>query len=470
MSKSQEQHLQEELSAAAVIKEQLTAITDDFMRKYEDEGARQFAKVAHSSTDNALEGMLKARTADDFLLHEKRLSALLKSLKKKSDLPDNLDDSLANYRFYRYLMSLLGAVHTHNSERILARQPQWFCDHPAHEEWQQRLTQLSHLKNENELEITKGKLFEEVLKKDAGMDLANLASLAVIERQVRAFSKQRLSELKPNKRWKHFLQDAAWMGLGLGLVITSSVLGLAFPFLAIPGIVLGAAVVGYSVIDFIKQSKEVYSELYPEDKSALVTQEFIENLEKEYGESLPDVAFGALVKQQLADDKKWSLEKTLVIGLGYGSSATGLALAVAGMAFLFPGLGVPLAMIIAVTVAALAVISFSSVLLGFKAYRENAEYNARQSEMKQSIIEDNQLISEVSLSPVGKSEPSSTAKLFQKGIAQAVEEEPQPVLADGHQQNEPANQNSENEKDSEPVNVAGREDDGESEGEKQRPH
>ncbi|KTD50145.1 hypothetical protein Lqui_1470 [Legionella quinlivanii] len=472
MSKLQEQQLQTELSAAAVIKEQLTAVTDDFMRKYEDEGARQFAKAAHSSTDNALEGMLKARTADDFLLHEKRLSALLKTLKKKSDLPDNLDDSLTNYRFYRYLMSLLGALHTHNSDTILARQPQWFCEHPSHDEWEQRLNQLKHLKNENELEITKGKLFEEVLKKDAGMDLANLASLAVIERQVRAFSKQRLSELKPNKRWKHFLQDAAWMGLGLGLVITSSVLGLAFPFLAIPGIVLGAAVVGYSVIDFIKQSKEVYSQLYPEDKSALVTQEFIENLEKEYGESLPDVDFKALVKQQLADDKKWSLEKTLVIGLGYGSSATGLALAVAGMAFLFPGLGVPLAVIIAVTVTALAVISFSSVLLGFKTYRENAEYNARQSEMKQSIIEDNQLISAISLSPVDKSEPSSTAKLFQKGIAHAVEEEPQSVLPDEPSQNGQMFQNNQNQTPAGPENVAETENEGdsESEGENQRPH
>lgn len=280
MSNSQEQQLHRELSSAAVIKEQLTAITDDFQRKYKDEGARQFAELAHASTDEALDGMLSAKTMDNFLLHEKRLSNLLKNLKKKSNLPDNLEDSLASYRFYRHLMSVLGALRLENAEPLLKHQPQWFIEDLQYQEWEPRLNQLAKLKNENELEVLKSKFFEEILKKDSRMDLANLASLAVMERQIRAFSKQRMAELKQSKKWQHFLQDAGWMGLGLGLVITSSVFGIAFPFLAIPGLVLGAAVVGYSVIDFIKQSREVYSELYPEDKGSHITQEFIEQLKK----------------------------------------------------------------------------------------------------------------------------------------------------------------------------------------------
>lgn len=404
--------LKRELTAALIIKNQLQAIADDLVERYQTEQAKQLQKKILAISDESIKGMLHADSRENFLLQHRRLIHLLSNLKELAGEED-LDKALADYRFFHSLHhNLLDAASPKNIKDMQDKLPSWFKENPHYSDWKNKLGKLSAQTDISAFEAEKTELIDELLMKESYQNLANQASLALVEQNIHLLRDTRLAYLKETNSRKKLLTDLAWMGAGILLVAASAILSLAFPPLIIPGLVLGVAVLGYGVIDFSKESAKLYSEIklkkLGEREISSKTMEELRVLEKE----VTGLSESQFIERQELHEQRWSNEKKWVSGAGYAASFAGLGLALAGLALIIPGVGVPIAAIIAVTVVAVAVTAFAAVLLGSKVSHEQKGLRESKQQVARQMIDDEQMIHEIALKKGQEINLSSTAKIF----------------------------------------------------------
>lgn len=399
-----QQALKQELTTALIIHNQLVAITEDIAANYHSDQTQELQKRILDIAGQSLKGMLHADSTEAFIIHQNRLTRLLTNIKEKLALEGEFDQALEDYRFFHHIHRVLRNATLKTGKDILDDLPLWFKNHPYYKHWQEKLVELTEQEKAAAFESYKKGLIEELFIKESYQDLANLASLSLIEKNARLLAELRLSYLKEASNRKKLFTDLGWMGLGVLLVAAATVLGLAFPLLIVPGFVVGAAVLGYGVIDFSKESANLYSEIYNrqlgEREISAETLVELQRLEKQID--------GFEVEQFIANQEllaeQWSTEKKWMKGAGYAASFAGFALAFAGLAFLIPGIGVPVAAVLIVTVLAAVITAVAALLIGVRIRRERQELQKHQEEVDKQTESDDRLLAEVDLEMLKPSE------------------------------------------------------------------
>ncbi|MDI9819375.1 MULTISPECIES: hypothetical protein [unclassified Legionella] len=361
--------LERELTVATNIYHQIHAITQDIVDNYRPTNeAVALQKNLLLIAKEAMQGMLGADSKETFLMHQKRLDQLIASLKNHLDLQGDLNNLLDKYRFFNKLHQFLQQVNLDNRTKLTEALPAWFKKHALFKDWNEELDLLVNQSDKTKFESHRNAWIKALLEKESYQNLANFASMALVEQNTRLLADSRLSYLKEANSHKKLLKDVAWMGGGVLLIAAAAVLGLAFPPLVIPGLVLGAAVLGYGAVDFSKESAELYSEFKTKELGA---REFANIHDKANGNKKPHPG-----------EAKW------IKGAGYAASFAGLGLAMAALALIIPGIGIPLAAVIAVTVASLAIAGVTAGILGFKTYHEQKSLQTEQAKVDRQITED----------------------------------------------------------------------------------
>lgn len=402
--KFNQQALKQEFTAALIIHNQLIAITEDMAANYRSDQTQELQKKILAIAEQSIKGMLHANSKEVFIMQQNRLIRLLKNIKEKLTLEGDFDQALEDYRFFHHLHRTLRNVTLKTNQDMHSDLSPWFQRHPYYGNWREKLVQLAEQEKAAAFESYKKKLLEELLIKESYQDLANLASLALIEKNTRLLADLRLSYLEEVNNQKKLFTDLAWMGLGVLLIAAATVLGLAFPLLLIPGFIVGAAVLGYGVIDFAKESANFYSEIHNKqvgDRAASAeTIVELQTLEKQISgfDTEQFIASQELMAEQ------WSTEERWIKGAGYAASFAGFALAFAGFAFLIPGIGVPVAAVLIVTVLAAVVVALAALLIAVKIMRERKELQHLQQEVDKHIENDELMLAQVDLEMLKPSE------------------------------------------------------------------
>lgn len=404
--------LKKELTAALIIQNQLHALTEDMVVQYpSSKESKALQSKIHTAAEQAIEGMLHAETKEIFIAHQRRLDHLVAHLQKKLALWGDLDKALLEYRFTLQIQRLLHDMTIENKAED-QKLPEWFSKHQYYDSWKKKLEDLRGLSDAEAFDNYKKELQDNLMLMQSQQNLANLASLALIKQNSRTLSDIRFSYLPETNDRKEIFTDLAWIATGAVLVTVAAVLGFAFPALLIPGIVIGAAVLGYGAFDFARENVELLSELQGNEIGERVvakdTAKELEALEHQ----IPGFEKGKFLERQGLQVKEWSTEKKIQRGLGYSIAFAGLALGVAGLLAVIPGVGIPLAGLIAITVLAATVCVLATALWGYKVAREQEKLNAEEKGVKEEMAADERMISEADLGLHKDSQLSSSAKII----------------------------------------------------------
>lgn len=405
--------LEREFTSALIIKDQIQAVLDSALEPYKDkEKNRTLKDQMMHAVNKSLQGMLQADSHEALMLHEKRLRELVTNIREKFALQNSSAAALADYRFNHANLRLLHKINFKDREHIIKEIASLSHEHIDFPQWQKNFTELASQQSEADFSTLKERLVTQLMKQESEGNLANFASLSLVEESINSLNNTRLSYLEETNRKSRLLKDAAWILLGVGLVTAASVLAIAFPLLVIPGLVVGGVVAGYGAIDLAQQATELNSEieqhkLLSRKMSTENGNEFRMNMAVKLG--IQDV--DDFLKQQQSKHEGMSREKKLFRGLAIGSSFSALALGVAALALTIPVLGAPVAAVIAIAVASIALVSFIAGLVGFKQFREEKKLKESKSWVAQQIAEDKKIIDSMQLELSSKPELSSMAKI-----------------------------------------------------------
>ncbi|KTD38004.1 hypothetical protein [Legionella oakridgensis] len=427
--------LERELTSALIIKHQLQHMLTDFEHHFPGEQSAKIKEEIMNSADDSIKGMLHAENKESFVLQEKRLNHLVEQLKEKFGLKEKKSEAALSS--YRLLYVVLRGLKETNYERkdqlsTIWSDCDWCKEHPEYPSWVEQLNDLQRQNNEHDFEQRKSELLAKILNDISERKLDSLSALALVEQNMQLLSETRLSYLKESQSRSKLMKSMGWVGLGVLLVAGATVAALAFPVVAIPGIILGGAVVGYGAIDFAKKSANFYTKastvpIGSREEDAQ-TRAHLQGLADQLGVDLPKF----IEKQQVREEKK-SNEKKWVKRLGMAASFTGLALGIAALAAALPFIGMPLAAVVVIAVISLAVAALTTTLLAYRARKKQTEWKREKQEVEQQITEDNKLMDEVSLREQARERLDSTAKIIMdeekvsERLHESIKLEPKPT-------------------------------------------
>lgn len=216
------------------------------------------------------------------------------------------------------------------------------------------------------------------------LDIADTDNLKQLNDDIKEFVETKKIYLTPKASLGRRLGDVAWLTGGILLLAATAVFGIAFPFLSVPAIVLGAGVLAYSTLDISKEFAHLISHI-----------------------SMPKL-FGT--KKPLSTKQK--IEKGAVMT----ASTLGFGLAVVGVLAVIPALAFPP---IVPVVMAIAAIGISASLLGRalfkwrKAKKKVAHSRNNANQMRQDI---KPTLETIKLRPTVDLTTGSIAKI-EKGLA-----------------------------------------------------
>ncbi|GGI76035.1 hypothetical protein [Legionella impletisoli] len=225
----------------------------------------------------------------------------------------------------------------------------------------------------------------------------NENSIEKVSDYLNELSETRASYLnKANDKKKLFL-DAGWMGAGVGLIVVASILAIAFPWLLIPGIVLGGIVLGYGTFDFSKTASELYMETeYPKLGERTIGKD-TPSLELE--RDMEGFSFSSLITEHQHQEEKKHQEKRFYSRLVTGLSFTGFLLAFASLAVvLIPALAIPVVGVVLLAAASIVTAIAAVTTLGLA-------HNKEKQALKESklMLEKETHIDEMQILEVGQS-------------------------------------------------------------------
>ncbi|KTC99445.1 hypothetical protein [Legionella erythra] len=383
----------QELTAALIIRNQLKAILNDSSSQCKSPAAKQAVKQLHEQIDEGLVALLHAKSREEYRLQQKRFNRLLEQFKEVMRLEGDMELALKDFRFFHHVHQTLKQATFANRETLIDVFSEKFQDDPDFDLWRRHFATLQTLPVD-QFETQKHALLDGLVVETTYLDLGNLAAMGLIERNAQILADTRLTYLKETNNRKSLLKDIGWIGLGIGLVTAAAVLAIAFPVLAVPGIVVGSIVMGYGIIDFAKESVELYSELTEEEKGGLSpdAEDELKSLEND----IEDMDVDGFLQKQPHAHHAWSSEKKWVKGLGYAASFAGFALGIVALAFVLPGVAVPAAAIIAVTAVAVGIAALAGAVLGYKVFSEQKKLKDAEQTLQQDILHDTEALDNVS--------------------------------------------------------------------------
>lgn len=400
----------QELTAALIIRNQLRAILDDSGSHLKTAAARKAVKQLQERIDQGLVALLHAKSREEYELQQKRFNLLLDQFKEVMQLEGDVELALKDFRFFHHVHQTLKLATIENRGALLERFAEKFQDDPDFDLWCRHFEALQSLPP-SQFEAQKKALLDGLVAETTYLDLGNLAAMGLIERNAQLLADTRLSYLKETNNRKSLLKDIGWIGLGIGLVTAAAVLAIAFPVLAVPGIVVGSIVMGYGIIDFAKESVELYSELTEEEKDGLSLD--VEDELKSLENDIEDMDVEGFLRKQPHAHHEWSTEKKWVKGLGYAASFAGFALGIVALAFVLPGVAVPAAAVIAVTAVAVGIAALAGAVLGYKVFNEQKKLKEAEQAMQHDVVKDTETLDSVSDHLLGAS-LSSDARMSQQ--------------------------------------------------------
>ncbi|QRN03263.1 hypothetical protein GH742_04930 [Legionella sp. MW5194] len=383
----------QELTAALIIRNQLRAILDDSGSHLKTLAAKGAVNELRERIDQALVALLHAKSREEYALQQKRFNLLLDQFKDVMQLEGDVELALKDFRFFHHVHQTLKLATVENRGTLLERFAEKFQDDPDFDLWCRHLAALQSLPK-SQFEAQKKALLDGLVAETTYLDLGNLAAMGLIERNVHLLADTRLAYLKETNNRKSLMKDIGWIGLGIGLVTAAAVLAIAFPVLAVPGIVVGSIVMGYGIIDFAKESVELYSELTEEEKGELSLD--VEDELKSLEDDIQDMDVEGFLRKQPYAHHEWSTEKKWVKGLGYAASFAGFALGLVALAFVLPGVAVPAAAVIAVTAVAVGIAALAGAVLGYKVLSEQKKLKEAEQAMQHDMIKDSETLDSVS--------------------------------------------------------------------------
>ncbi|WP_232220813.1 hypothetical protein [Legionella tunisiensis] len=177
-----QQALKQELTAALIIHNQFVAITEDIGGNYHSDQTQELQKRILDIAGQSIKSLLHTDSKEVFIMHQDRLIHLLTNIKEKLALEGDFDQALEDYRFFHHIHRVLRNATLKTSKDLLDNLPLWFKKHPYYKNWQEKLVGLAAQEKASAFEAYKKGLIEELLIKESYQDLANLASLALIEK------------------------------------------------------------------------------------------------------------------------------------------------------------------------------------------------------------------------------------------------------------------------------------------------
>lgn len=383
----------QELTAALIIRNQLKAILNDSSSQCKSPAAKQAVKQLQERIDDSLVALLHAKSRGEYQLQQKRFNLLLEQFKEVMQLEGDMELALKDFRFFHHVHQTLKQATFATRESLVDVFAEKFQDDPDFDLWCRHFATLQTL-SADQFEAQKKALLDGLVAETTYLDLGNLAAMGLIERNAKILADTRLIYLKETNDRKSLLKDIGWIGLGIGLVTAAAVLAIAFPVLAVPGIVVGSIVMGYGIIDFAKESVELYSELTEEEKGGLSpdAEDELKNLEND----IADMDVDGFLQKQPHAHHAWSSEKKWVRGLGFSASFAGFALGIVALAFVLPGVAVPAAAVIAVTAVAVGIAALAGAVLGYKVASEQKKLKEAEQTLQQDILHDAQVLDNVS--------------------------------------------------------------------------
>lgn len=428
--------LHRELTSALIIRHQMQAIMGDIYERQPTEDVKQSTDKIIVAVDDILKSMLKADSQEVVQHHTQRMQSLLKQVRTKLGEEEGdsalLSTSLADYRFLQVLVRTIRKTDFENAKNILEQLPAWCKDaqtYPAFNTWKKSLEELSHMSSEPAYQEHKEKILTHIVNELSKPNVANLASLSLVQENVRRLTETRQTYLKSSNKQRDLLQDAGWVSLGAGLVIAGSVLSFAFPALLLPGIVVGAVALGYGVMDFAKTNKEIYDERKTQKLGRGTLAEKTRAKLKELGESLSDFDVDDFLKKKQLDEAHASDEEKNLSGISFGISFSGVALAAAGLAVVIPGVGAPLALLIALAVASSVVAGSAYGFLNHKNTIKQKELTHIAQEQEGKAAQDKKEVDALPDQEQYQISLSSTAAIIKAEMANRHLKEPPPITS-----------------------------------------
>lgn len=436
--------LHRELTSALIIRHQMQAIMDDIYERQPTKEVKRLTDHIIVTVDDTLKGMLKADSQEVLQHHTQRMQSLLKQVRSKLGAEEGgsalLSASLADYRFLHVLLRTIRDTDYKNAHEILDKLPSWCKDNeqfPAFSTWKKRLEELSQMATEQAYDEYKERIITHIVDELSKPNVANLASLSLVQENARLLTETRQTYLKSINKRRDLMQDAGWVGLGAGLVIAASVLALAFPALLLPGIIVGAVTLGYGVMDFAKTNKEIYDENKTQKLgSRKLAEETREQLQK-LGDALDHFDVDDFLKNKQLEQEGASDEKKRLSGISFGLSFSGMALAVAALAVVIPGVGAPLALVIAFAVASLAVAGVTLGFLGYKNMKKQKELTHLAQEQKEKTATDEEIVEALPDQEKSQISLSSTAAIIKEEMVSRDLKEPPPFSSSDQQDEDP---------------------------------
>lgn len=209
---------------------------------------------------------------------------------------------------------------------------------------------------------------------------------------------------KINRLWRMF--SLSWVGIDVFLLVFSTI--LTFANLGLGGAALGLTIgaIGYGLIDTYKNRNA------PHPSQTFSVADLSNDIKTKLKQEFPTLDVDEFVHQPAEEEKNWQNEKQFFRKVACVLSGLGMLLALAGIIFVVPPVGIPLAATIAATVINSVIVAGSLALVSYKMFREDQRI-ASYAE----IVEKEKTVTKAKLNQPNYTHHESTHDIITAGVA-----------------------------------------------------
>lgn len=423
IDKHNQQILETEYSAALIIRDRLAMIIDDLSL---DDALK---KEIVDKCDLTLKAMLYAENKEELILQQKRLSNLLSKLKIEADKSnDELTMTMQQFRFYQHIHTLLRKSKYNNFKDLYGKLPPGCTEVDKFKQWRIKLNELTLTNTERSFTQQKKQLLSELdLEFKDVLNNKTASSFVLIEDNIQVLNRCRQSYLEEVGDLFRIRAKMAWVFIDFAILITATVLGLAFPILGVPILALAIGSLTYATIDFTKNTLDLYSE---NNQQPLGNRELKERTKQKLRDKLQkklDIDVDALLDRHLISDEAWLTEKKWLERLSYAVCIVGVVLAIVGIsALLFP-LGITFTAVIVGTFLSILVPTIGASIFAWQVFKQRQRLEEISNQIDQTIEQDTNdlaksfdppILNNIGIPAIGHVDDSlsTTAYLIKQGI------------------------------------------------------
>jgi hypothetical protein len=408
-----QQTLINEVKLAAMIHDQVAAVSHDILISGKFKNAEQVEQSINQWGLDALNGMLYAKSKEEHECYHKKFNQLIITIKKELDLEEPTEDPLFNYRFYHQSLKSIKGMEFGQDNKTQLEGLDAFSHHPHYEKWQKQLATLNAMKSQAEFNQCKQSLSESLAKQQVNQQMANRASLELVSRNLGTLSQYRNNYLEKKASKTKIFKDLAWIGVGMLFVGAAAGLAIGAPFLLIPGLIIGAMTFSYGLIDIVKEVGGIHHKLTSKELGERkLTPKEIKQLNKD----IKDFDIEKLLVNKRTYSSAQKRDKLVLKALAFASSGAGFALGAVALAAAIPAIAFPPVGAIIVAAISCAVIVGALAIFAVKTYKAIKGVKALKASIDKKTAENNNDLTDLCQEKIAPSIKDSTALIFQKEL------------------------------------------------------